>query len=93
MDKSDYFVLVLPSIHFILRVEKEALQAGIQHELIPTPRQISTDCGMVVKFGRESLDWILTSIDDPGMPVGKLYLHHNGLFESWERNARPKSNT
>ena len=44
MTEEAAYVLILPSIHFVLKVEKEAKARGLPIELIPTPRQISTDC-------------------------------------------------
>ena len=55
MNKDRYYVLILPSVHFVLKVENEAMAQGVPVELIPTPRRISSDCGMAVKFQQESL--------------------------------------
>lgn len=81
MNHDSYFVLVLPSVHFVLKVEKEALQQGIPVELIPTPRQISSDCGMAVKFHEESLEWVLGMMANAPMPAGSLYRQNPHDFE------------
>ena len=43
-------VVILFSIHFVLKAEKLFKQHGISHDVIPVPRAISSDCGMAVEF-------------------------------------------
>jgi hypothetical protein len=47
-----YGVVLVPSTSHAIRAEKLVQQAGIRCKLIPTPRQISSDCGIVLRF-----DW------------------------------------
>lgn len=80
MTKTSY-ILTLPSIHFVMKMEKEALARGIAVELIPTPRQISTDCGMAVKFRGGDLDRVLKLMSGTDMPEGTLYRSGTGDYE------------
>jgi hypothetical protein len=41
-------VLVFESIHDVMRAEKELKALAISLDLVPTPRQISSDCGMAI---------------------------------------------
>ena len=82
MSKDRYYVLILPSVHFVLKVENEAMAQGVPVELIPTPRRISSDCGMAVKFQQESLEWILSLMAQTSMPAGRLYRRMEDDFES-----------
>lgn len=81
----DFYILVLPSIHYVIMVEKEALAQGVKVNLVPVPRQISTDCGMVVKFDEKDLDWILALMSRAGMPEGTLYRFDKGHYEVLSR--------
>ncbi len=45
-----YAVLLLPSVSHALLSEKVVKAEGISCKLIPTPRKISTDCGIVLRF-------------------------------------------
>lgn len=81
MNNSRYYVLILPSVHFVLKVESEAMAQGVPVELIPTPRKISSDCGMAVKYHQESLEWILRLMAQASMPVGRLYRRVEDDFE------------
>jgi hypothetical protein len=42
-------VITFDSIHRVMRAEKILLENGVAMKLIPTPRHISSDCGMVVE--------------------------------------------
>jgi hypothetical protein len=72
-DSSMRFILILPSIHFVMKLEKEALARNISFELIPTPKQISSDCGMAVEFSRDNLAQILSLMKEKGLPEGKIF--------------------
>ena len=41
--------LLFHTIHDVLRAEKILKKAGIDHELVPVPRNLSSDCGVCVK--------------------------------------------
>ncbi len=41
---------MVPSVSHALLAEKALLAAGISCKLIPTPREISSDCGIVLRI-------------------------------------------
>ena len=41
-------VLLFATTHYVMKTERALRKAGIRHELIPTPRQFSADCGMAI---------------------------------------------
>ncbi len=47
---SDYGVVLLPSTAAALRSEKILLEANVQIRLIPVPRELSSNCGIAVRF-------------------------------------------
>ncbi len=50
MQKDKYYILLFRSIHDVLRAEKILKSRQIGHELVPIPRNLSTDCGMCVRI-------------------------------------------
>ena len=50
MQKTDTGYLLFNTIHDVLRAEKVLKKEGIKFELIPVPRNLSSDCGMCVKL-------------------------------------------
>ena len=50
MPDNKYHIILFYTIHDVLRVEKILKQHKIPHELVPVPRNLSSDCGMCVKL-------------------------------------------
>ena len=49
------WILVFDSIHHVLAAERALLDRHVWCDLIPTPRDVSSDCGMVIELRRT--DW------------------------------------
>ncbi len=49
-----YLILTFNSTHHALHAEKLLLGAGIPHEIIPTPKDISSDCGISIRLSPAS---------------------------------------
>ncbi len=52
-------VALFYSTSLAIRGEKLAKDAGIKVKLIPTPRQLSSDCGIVLRFEEKDKDAII----------------------------------
>ena len=50
MPSSNHYVILFYTIHDVLRAEKILKQNKIPLELVPVPRNLSSDCGMCVKL-------------------------------------------
>jgi uncharacterized protein YabE (DUF348 family) len=46
----EYGVVLLPSTSAALRSEKVLIKAGLEVKLIPVPREVSSNCGIAVRF-------------------------------------------
>lgn len=51
-----YQLLLFESTHQVLKAELILKGAGIRHEIIPTPKEISSDCGVSVRIPFEAFD-------------------------------------
>ena len=49
---AEYSVVLFHSTAHAIRAEKVLQQAGFKIKMIPTPRQLSSDCGMALRFDR-----------------------------------------
>ncbi|NLF71850.1 MAG: DUF3343 domain-containing protein [Candidatus Anammoximicrobium sp.] len=49
------WILVFDSIHHVLAAERALLARQVRCDLIPTPRDVSSDCGMVIEL--RPTDW------------------------------------
>jgi hypothetical protein len=50
LHNNDFIYILFHTIHDVLRAEKILKQHNLAHELIPVPRNLSSDCGMCVKL-------------------------------------------
>jgi len=48
--KDKVYFLLFNTIHDVLKAEKILKKEKIIHELIPVPRNLSSDCGMCIKL-------------------------------------------
>jgi len=51
-----YFLMTFESTHEAIKTEKAL--AGLDIDMIPTPRQLSTNCGLSLKANIEDMDTI-----------------------------------
>jgi hypothetical protein len=50
LQPNNYYIILFYTIHDVLKAEKVLKQHTISHELVPVPRNLSSDCGMCVKL-------------------------------------------
>jgi len=50
MNGSPWEVVLFPSVHHALRAERLLKEAGLPCKLIPIPRNLSSDCGVCLRF-------------------------------------------
>lgn len=46
----NYFILTFQSTHHVLKAERALLSKGIKLDIIPTPKDISSECGMSIRI-------------------------------------------
>ena len=65
---NSYGVVLFHTTAAALRSEKVIERAGLTGKLIPTPRHLSSDCGIALRFGwpeREKVDMTLKQANVP----------------------------
>ena len=72
MDLNTY--LLFDSIHYVMKAEELLKKAGIVIDLVPVPREISSDCGMCIAFRPQDLEKISSLTFKPGFP-GKIKIY------------------
>jgi len=64
IDREPYWVVLFESTSAALMAEKLLKKAAVPHKVIPVPRQISSDCGVCIRFTaavRGDVESVLTS--------------------------------
>ncbi len=67
------YVAVFDSIHYVIRAEKLLRGSGVWCDLIPTPRELSSQCGMSMELRPADLSAALTMLADPALRLGGIY--------------------
>ena len=60
--RTSYYVILFKSISYALKAEKILKAEGIPHKLIPVPREISSDCGICLRFEEKYQDQIKAAL-------------------------------
>ena len=62
-------VILFPSIHFVLQAEKMTKGKGFSIDLIPVPRQLSSDCGICMLIEWEQKEILYTLLEEGGVKI------------------------
>jgi hypothetical protein len=66
---SAYGVVLFHSTTHALRAEKVLQTAGVPTKMIPTPRQLSSDCGIALRFERGESERVAAILAENQVPV------------------------
>ena len=69
----NYSVVLFHSTSGAIRGEKVARDAGIGAKLIPTPRHLSSDCGVCARIERDSREGIEEILRDGRVEVAAIH--------------------
>ncbi len=66
-------VILFPSIHFVLQAEKMVKGKGFSIDLIPVPRQLSSDCGICMLIEWEQRESLHTLLEEGGVRIEGIH--------------------
>jgi hypothetical protein len=67
-------VMLFGSIHQVMRVEKILKGKGVEIDLIPVPREISSDCGVAIELLSEAKEEALHLLAERGISISGCYI-------------------
>lgn len=70
---SDYGVVLFHTISAAMRSEKVLKKAGISIKLIPTPRELSSDCGIAMRFHWTQAEHVKTALDTARVEIAGIH--------------------
>jgi len=70
-------VIILFSIHFVLKAEKLLLTDNVIIDVIPVPRDISSDCGMAIEFSCKELERVQNVLTGGGISIARIFRREN----------------
>ena len=68
-----YSVVLFHSTAHAIRAEKVLEQVGFQIKLIPTPRQLSSDCGLALRFKRQDGGRVAATLEQNRVPTNGIH--------------------
>ncbi|HPS46383.1 MAG TPA: DUF3343 domain-containing protein [Bacteroidales bacterium] len=74
----NYIVFIFESTHQVLKVEKILKENNIKYDIIPTPKEFSSDCGMSIRIADSSED---------KNKIRLLLLNNQIAFQEYKKNA------
>ncbi|KPJ54468.1 hypothetical protein AMJ39_00070 [candidate division TA06 bacterium DG_24] len=80
MDRPDS-VINFVSVHHVMRAEHVFKEHGLAHEIIPTPRDLSSDCGIAIALSGAVLKQALDLLAGAGVEVEALYRRRGSTYE------------
>lgn len=63
----NYGVVLFHTTTSALRAEKVLKNAGLEVKLIPTPRELSSDCGISLRFDFKMHDQVIQGLESAGL--------------------------
>jgi hypothetical protein len=70
---AEYAVVLFHSTAHALRAETVLNRAGFKIKMIPTPRQLSSDCGMALRFGRADSERVAVVLAENRVPINGIH--------------------
>ena len=80
MVRENDFIAVFHSIHRVMKAEKILKGGGVPILLIPAPRQISSDCGLALRYRPEDAERVRDLLVTQGLPPAEVYQYQGGKF-------------
>lgn len=72
--------LLLRSVHQVMKAEDLLVAASMPCDLIPVPREISSECGMAVLVEEAGFEGIRCLLEEAGLNVLAAYRRDDGGF-------------
>ena len=72
-DDASQWIVLFDSIHHVLAAERVFQEYGVWCDLVPVPRDLSSDCGMAITFRRPDLAAVGTVLADPRVGSHHVY--------------------
>jgi len=80
MVRENDFIAVFHSIHRVMKAEKILKGGSVSILLIPAPRQISSDCGLALRYRPEDAERVRDLLVTQGLPPAEVYQYQGGKF-------------
>jgi Protein of unknown function (DUF3343) len=74
-------VAIFHSVHRVMKAEKVLKLAGLDILLIPVPRQLSSDCGLAIRYAPSIQSAVEALLEKEGLLPAEIYRRQGVGFE------------
>ncbi len=75
-------IFLFESVHRVMKAEKLLKGKGVKIDLVPVPREISSDCGVAIELARDLEADALLILTENGISIADCYIRDpRGRFE------------
>ena len=74
-------VAIFQSIHKVMKAEKVLKGQGFKILLIPVPRQLTSDCGLAIRFTLELRTAVEAALAEAGLVIVELWQKRESAFQ------------
>ena len=67
------YVIILSSIHYVLKAEQLLKEAAVAHDVVPVPREVSADCGMAIVFDPAALAQVQALLAKASITIARIH--------------------
>ena len=79
-ETEDHCAAVVETIHYVIKGEKILKQVGLRIDVIPVPREISSDCGMALEFSCQDRHRVEQLLGEENITVVGIYQLSKGRY-------------
>lgn len=72
-EAKQFLIITFSSTHHALKAEKILKKADIPAKVIPVPRDISSDCGVALRFEKQFEDDVKTELNVENIEIAGIY--------------------
>ena len=69
-------IIVFDSIHYVIKADKLLQKTGYKYEMITTPREVSSNCGMSIEPGEDYFKEIFDYLTSEGFNKRVVEVEH-----------------
>ena len=73
MSDTKFAVILVYSTSHAMRIERILIAANIQCKLIPVPRQLSSDCGVCVRFYQDDKEKVMQKVVEAQVEIQGIF--------------------
>ena len=73
-------ILIFNSIHRVMKAESILKKEGLKFRLIPTPRSLTSDCGLAIEMNGKDIEEFKKVLSKGGVKIAEAHVESGKFF-------------